>query len=116
MSSKSTKVRVNNPTMGVIKSSGIFIMSHLLVPDRVELIDDCFKVDGKGYYVSVKDDKLVLNAGEIELESDWWRNEDCNFDTCIHALMEWQMRIIADDEKDFAISFSDFYERFEVQR
>ena len=72
----------------IVKLSGIYILSHLLNPDDVELYPDYFIVDK---------DKITLDDcrnKKVEIESKWWKEESCDFDVCSDALDEYCSRIL----------------------
>ena len=84
------------------RTAAIYICSHLLDPEKLELFPDKFVLDGKEFII-----------GEFEPESDWWKNERCNFDQCAESISDF-LRLAVQDQHDTKFDFTNRYEYYDL--
>lgn len=100
----------------MLKAASIFVMSRLMTPDLVIIEDNYFYCDTEKY--TFQDNWTVICPdGHIEdVESSWWRKEQCNFDYCAEATCQFQqyaMNFRSDYE--FWFDLKEWYEYFDVE-
>ena len=104
-------------SINITKAIAIFVCSHLMDPDTIEIGISDFTVDGKTYHVTSDNTMLDCDGKTVEYESKWWATEDCDFDQCYESVADFSSRVTkmaCSGKTNFTHDFTDRYEYYDA--